>query len=65
MPDVKSLIEKEIEKHAKQVGILSSRLMDVESGKIDNLQSPRVCSICKTINYHYYPDKDIWCCAFC
>jgi len=32
---------------------------------LDELIGIRVCPNCQTRNDHYYPDRGVWCCAFC
>ncbi len=32
---------------------------------LDELTRVRVCPNCNTRNLHCYPDRNIWCCAFC
>lgn len=65
MPTVKDLIKKEKEKAENKVHELEQLLNKVSEGEIINEFSPKSCPNCGTKNYHYYPDRNIWCCANC
>lgn len=53
------LIKIEIEKTKNQLEKLQSLLKNAKGDAIE------ICPRCKTKNYHYYPQTDYWCCAFC
>lgn len=58
---IEELIKQEIEKTQKKIEKLK-----VELEKCDKeARSPKECPLCKTKNYHYYPQINTWCCACC
>ena len=56
---VECLIKKEIKKTQKELDRLKLLLPTVSGSAL------KKCPVCKTNNYHYYVNNNIWSCAFC
>lgn len=62
---VSELIDAELCVQSAKVTHLINLSMRIFNKKMEDEESPKECPKCKTKNYHYYPDKDVWCCANC
>jgi hypothetical protein len=51
----------------KEMKFLHTKINELREIKCKIPDEPilKQCPRCKTLNYHYYADKNNWCCAFC
>ena len=58
------IIDREINKHQKEISKLHSVKEMIWRGEIDN-ELLKECPMCKTKNYHWNVSSNTWTCAFC